>query len=175
MFAYKSNLFLRPTIGDEYPATLNEGDLQGEIPSEDQADSEEQVYSDVAEESEDSDAAAKKKKKSAATSSSSKKAPSKKKETSKARKTAPESKSKKPATKKESSSEEDTDDDNEDTKRPKKKKRKNDSDEYSESDNDLREELQGLDTSLIIKGGRRTRGNKIDYKQFGPDPESEDE
>ncbi|CAG8566842.1 1231_t:CDS:2 [Ambispora leptoticha] len=52
----------------------------------------------------------------------------------------------------------------------KKKKRNSDSDEYSDGDNDLQEELQALDTSLIIKSGRRTRGKKIDYKQFGPDP-----
>ncbi|KAG0953607.1 hypothetical protein G6F32_004090 [Rhizopus arrhizus] len=36
-------------------------------------------------------------------------------------------------------------------------------------------ELETLDTSLIIPGGRRTRGKKIDYKQFGADPEDDDE
>lgn len=37
------------------------------------------------------------------------------------------------------------------------------------------DELETLDTSLIIPGGRRTRGKKIDYKQFGADPEDDDE
>ncbi|KAG2229594.1 hypothetical protein INT48_001905 [Thamnidium elegans] len=36
------------------------------------------------------------------------------------------------------------------------------------------DELQVLDTKLIIPGGRRTRGKKIDYKQFGADPEGEE-
>lgn len=39
---------------------------------------------------------------------------------------------------------------------------------------DLESELEVLDTSLIISSGRRTRGNKIDYKQFGADPEDEE-
>jgi hypothetical protein len=34
--------------------------------------------------------------------------------------------------------------------------------------------LEQLDSSLIIKGGRRTRGNKIDYTQFGADPVDEE-
>lgn len=38
----------------------------------------------------------------------------------------------------------------------------------------LEDELETLDTSLIIAGGRRTRGKKIDYKQFGADPEDEE-
>ncbi|KAI7868252.1 hypothetical protein BDF14DRAFT_1881044 [Spinellus fusiger] len=48
--------------------------------------------------------------------------------------------------------------------------------EASEEDKDAisEEELQAIDTSAIIKGGRRTRGKKIDYKQFGADPEDED-
>lgn len=36
-------------------------------------------------------------------------------------------------------------------------------------------ELEALDTSNIIEGGRRTRGRKIDFKQFGADPEDEEE
>jgi hypothetical protein len=36
------------------------------------------------------------------------------------------------------------------------------------------DELELLDTKLIIPGGRRTRGKKIDYKQFGADPEDEE-
>lgn len=38
----------------------------------------------------------------------------------------------------------------------------------------LEDELDLLDTKLIIPGGRRTRGKKIDYKQFGADPEDEE-
>jgi hypothetical protein len=38
----------------------------------------------------------------------------------------------------------------------------------------LEDELQVLDTKLIIPGGRRTRGKKIDYKQFGADPEDDE-
>lgn len=38
----------------------------------------------------------------------------------------------------------------------------------------LEDELEVLDTKLIIPGGRRTRGKKIDYKQFGADPEDEE-
>ncbi|CAG8486885.1 1256_t:CDS:2 [Ambispora gerdemannii] len=87
--------------------------LEGETLSEDQVDSEKQVYLDVAEDSKDSDAAAKKK--FATTSSSSKL-----------------------ASKKESSSEEDTDVDDEDTKRPKKKKEiMIQINKYSDGDNDL--------------------------------------
>lgn len=36
-------------------------------------------------------------------------------------------------------------------------------------------ELEALDTSNIIEGGRRTRGRKIDFKQFGADPEDDEE
>ncbi|KAI8365674.1 hypothetical protein EDC96DRAFT_509487 [Choanephora cucurbitarum] len=63
-------------------------------------------------------------------------------------------------------------------KRPieKKKKRKTSDDDASDEDkSDVSEtELETLDTSLIIPGGRRTRGKKIDYKQFGADPEDEE-
>lgn len=38
----------------------------------------------------------------------------------------------------------------------------------------VEDELEFLDTSLIIPTGRRTRGKKIDYKQFGADPEDEE-
>jgi hypothetical protein len=39
----------------------------------------------------------------------------------------------------------------------------------------LDSELDYLDTSLIIQSGRRTRGNKIDYTQFGADTPADEE
>ncbi|KAI8341266.1 hypothetical protein BC941DRAFT_416349 [Chlamydoabsidia padenii] len=36
-------------------------------------------------------------------------------------------------------------------------------------------ELEALDTSLIINTGRRTRGKKIDYTQFGADTPADEE
>ncbi|CEP08093.1 hypothetical protein [Parasitella parasitica] len=63
------------------------------------------------------------------------------------------------------------------SRRPKpKSSKKNSDDDASDNDkSDISEsELEVLDTSLIISGGRRTRGKKIDYKQFGADPEDED-
>ncbi|KAI9311395.1 hypothetical protein BX666DRAFT_1881803 [Dichotomocladium elegans] len=56
------------------------------------------------------------------------------------------------------------------------KKNSDDEDEGSsaEDKSDISDnELEGLDTSDIIPGGRRTRGKKIDYRQFGPDPEDD--
>ena len=38
----------------------------------------------------------------------------------------------------------------------------------------IEDELEALDTSVIIPGGRRTRGRKIDYRQFGQDPVDEE-
>jgi hypothetical protein len=35
--------------------------------------------------------------------------------------------------------------------------------------------LEALDTSLIMNTGRRTRGKKIDYTQFGADTPADEE
>ncbi|KAJ3414855.1 hypothetical protein HDV05_005919 [Chytridiales sp. JEL 0842] len=60
-------------------------------------------------------------------------------------------------------------------KKSKKKKGSDDSDDdlsvEDESDDDL---LNEIDTSQIITSGRRTRGKKIDYTQFGPDDEDDE-
>lgn len=63
----------------------------------------------------------------------------------------------------------------------KKKKRSSDSESDNDSDAnggedvDTEDELEGLDPSAIISTGRRTRGKRIDYKQFGLDkPEDEE-
>jgi len=40
--------------------------------------------------------------------------------------------------------------------------------------NKIENELDFLDTKNIISGGRRTRGKKVDYSQFGPDDSDED-
>ncbi|ORZ16431.1 hypothetical protein BCR42DRAFT_35936 [Absidia repens] len=37
------------------------------------------------------------------------------------------------------------------------------------------DELEALDTSLIMNTGRRTRGKKIDYTQFGADTPADEE
>ncbi|KNC99690.1 uncharacterized protein SPPG_05070 [Spizellomyces punctatus DAOM BR117] len=66
------------------------------------------------------------------------------------------------------------------SKEPPKKKKKADNDDEGdvgndESDDDLGAEMDFLDTSNIIQGGRRTRGKKIDYTQFGPDDEEDED
>ncbi|KAJ3179943.1 hypothetical protein HDU85_004227 [Gaertneriomyces sp. JEL0708] len=60
------------------------------------------------------------------------------------------------------------------------KKNKKDSDDEVEpgsddDEEDLGDDLDFLDTSNIISSGRRTRGKKIDYTQFGPDDADDDE
>ncbi len=39
----------------------------------------------------------------------------------------------------------------------------------------LDDEAAALDKTNIIPGGRRTRGKRIDYSQFGPDKDEDDE
>ncbi|CAG8474199.1 3547_t:CDS:2 [Paraglomus occultum] len=53
-----------------------------------------------------------------------------------------------------------------------KKKLKTIDDEVYDSD-EIKQDAADLDASNIIKGGRRTRGKKIDFSVFGPDPEDE--
>ncbi|ORX76857.1 hypothetical protein BCR32DRAFT_271018 [Anaeromyces robustus] len=58
-------------------------------------------------------------------------------------------------------------------KKAKKSHHTSDSDSDSEDDS-LDNELDYLDTKNIITGGRRTRGKRVDYSQFGPDGSDED-
>ncbi|KAI8998237.1 hypothetical protein BC832DRAFT_623328 [Gaertneriomyces semiglobifer] len=59
------------------------------------------------------------------------------------------------------------------------KKNKDSDDEVEpgsdDDEEDLGDDLDFLDTSNIISSGRRTRGKKIDYTQFGPDDADDDE
>ncbi|OUM68027.1 hypothetical protein PIROE2DRAFT_4308, partial [Piromyces sp. E2] len=59
-------------------------------------------------------------------------------------------------------------------KKAKRAKKNNSSDSENEEDESLENELDFLDTKNIISGGRRTRGKKVDYSQFGPDGSDED-
>ncbi|KAK3828590.1 MAG: hypothetical protein J3Q66DRAFT_323043 [Benniella sp.] len=68
--------------------------------------------------------------------------------------------------------------------KPKKKKKKgsdsdddddDDSDQLSVASDDQSGEDAAIDTSNIIKGGRRTRGSRVDYSMFGPDRSSDEE
>jgi hypothetical protein len=61
----------------------------------------------------------------------------------------------------------------ESSKQSKKKKKKDDDDDESEF-SAAEDDFDVIDTTNIISTGRRTRGKKIDYTQFGPD-ESEEE
>ena len=38
----------------------------------------------------------------------------------------------------------------------------------------IEDEAAALDKSNIIQGGRRTRGKRIDYSQFGPDKDEDE-
>ncbi|CAG8465015.1 8756_t:CDS:2 [Paraglomus brasilianum] len=64
-----------------------------------------------------------------------------------------------------------SDDESDDVMRQKQKSRTVD-DEVYDSD-EIKQDAADLDASNIITGGRRTRGKKIDFSVFGPDPEDE--
>ncbi|KAJ1655786.1 hypothetical protein IWQ61_004523 [Dispira simplex] len=67
-------------------------------------------------------------------------------------------------------------------KKPKRRTKRKDSDvENSNDDDEAEDDLSVIDKSNIIepnegRGGRRrvTRGNRINYQQFGPDPDDDD-